>query len=95
MIVKVQFTEITKNLPVKFVESGGTLHAKMGEIHKVTEYIGGEEYEGAYEVTPKVEAQTMQTKNKVLIDDMTIKGIEIHRVKNNGGGTTVYIAKGD
>lgn len=51
-------------------------------------------YEGDYEVTPKVEAQTMPTKNKLLIDDMTIKGIEIHRVKNSSGGTTVYIARG-
>jgi hypothetical protein len=52
-------------------------------------------YEGAYVVTPKLEAQTMPTKNKVLNEDMTVKGIEIHRVKNSSGGTTVYIARGD
>ena len=94
MILKVKFTEITKNIPVKFVESGGTLHAKMGEIHHVTEYIGGEQYNGAYEVTPKLEAQTLPTKDKVLTDNMTIKEIEIHRVKNSSGGTTIYIARG-
>lgn len=58
-------------------------------------FIGGEEYYGSYEVKPKVEQQILPTKNKLLIDDMTIKGIEIHRVKNVSGGTTVYIAKGD
>ena len=58
-------------------------------------FIVGEEYEGDYVVKPKVDQQIMPTKNKMLINDMTIKGIEIHRVKNNGGGTTVYIAKGD
>lgn len=64
-----------------------------GVISKPT-FIGGEEYKGAYEVTPKVEAQTLPTKDKMLIDDMTVKGIEIHRVKNSSGGITVYIAKG-
>lgn len=53
------------------------------------------QYEGAYVVNPRLEAQTMPTKNKVLNEDMTIKGIEIHRVKNSSGGTTVYIARGD
>ena len=91
MIIKVKFTEITKNMPVKFVESGGALHAKMGEIHTVTEYVGGEKYEGAYEVTPKVEAQTMPTKDKVLIDDMTVKAIPFFSVSNTSGGNTVFI----
>ena len=75
----------------------GVIHSKLilkGTISKPT-FIGGEEYKGAYEVTPKVEAQIMPTKDKVLIADMTVKGIEIHRVKNSSGGTTVYIAKGD
>jgi hypothetical protein len=75
----------------------GVIRSKLilkGTISKPT-FIGGEEYKGAYEVTPKVEAQIMPTKDKVLIADMTVKGIEIHRVKNPNGGTTVYIAKGD
>lgn len=65
-----------------------------GTISK-PQFISGEEYSGSYEVKPKVEQQILPTKNKLLIDDMTIKGIEIHRVKNPNGGTTVYIAKGD
>lgn len=52
-------------------------------------------YEGEYEVTPKVTEQTLPTKDKVLVDDIMVKGIEIHRVKNSSGGTTVYIARGD
>lgn len=52
-------------------------------------------YEGDYTVTPKLEAQVMPTKDKVLNEDMTIKGIEVHRVKNSSGGTTVYIARGE
>ena len=55
---------------------------------------GYADYKGDYEVTPKVTEQSLKTKDKRMTDDVTIKGIEIHRVKNNGGGTTVYIAKG-
>lgn len=61
-----------------------------GVISKPT-FIGGEEYKGAYEVTPKVEAQTLPTKDKMLIDDMTIKAIPIFKVSNTTGGNTVFI----
>lgn len=94
MRIKVRFEETSKKIPTTFVERAQKFSPKMGEIHRVTEYIGGEEYKGAYEVTPQVEAQTMPTKNKLLIEDITVKGIEIHRVKNSSGGTTVYIARG-
>ena len=63
----------------------------MGEIHKVTEYIGGERYTGDYEVTPKVEKQTMPTKDKILINDMTIEAIPFYNVSNTSGGSTVFI----
>lgn len=61
-----------------------------GVISKPT-FIGGEEYKGSYEVTPKVEAQIMPTKYKLLIEDMTIKAIPIFKVSNTTGGNTVFI----
>lgn len=54
-------------------------------------YINFEKYQGDYEVTPKVEAQTIPTKDKVLIDDMTIKSIPFFKVSNTTGGNTVFI----
>lgn len=80
MILKVKFSEVTQRFS-----------AKMGEIHTVTEYIGGEKYTGEYEVTPKVEEQTMPTKDKVLLDDMTVKAIPFFIVSNTSGGSTVFI----
>lgn len=80
MILKVKFSEVTQRFS-----------AKMGEIHTVTEYIGGEKYTGEYEVTPKVEEQTMPTKDKVLLDDMTVKAIPFFNVSNTSGGSTVFI----
>lgn len=48
-------------------------------------------YEGDYEVTPKVDAQTMPTKGKLMEEDVTIKSIPFFDVSNTSGGSTVYI----
>lgn len=90
--IKVRFAETNELIKVKFAENEQKLGVKFGEVQYVTEYIG-DKYEGDYEITPKVEAQTVPTKNKVLVDDMTIKSIPIYKTSNNSGGTTVYIAK--
>lgn len=61
-----------------------------GELTKNTNYTN---YNGDYEITPKVEAQIMPTKNKLMINDVEIKGVPIFSISNNAGGNTVYIAK--
>ena len=91
MKLKVRFSESANKIPITFGETAQRLSASMGEVHTVTEYIGGEKYTGAYEVTPKVEAQRMATKDKVLVDDMTIKAIPFFNVGNTSGGSTVFI----
>lgn len=93
MRIQVKFAEISKRIPVTFGKSVQHLPADMGEFQTVTEYIGGEKFEGEYIVTPKIEEQILPTKNKVLVEDMTIKSIPIYRVTNQTGGTTIYIAK--
>lgn len=50
-------------------------------------------YEGEYEVTPKLEKQTLETKNKLLNKDVTIKEVPVYKVRNNSGGFSVYVAK--
>ncbi len=94
MKMNVKFSELCREFGISFSSRSQTFAAKFGTIQTATKHIGTP-YEGDYVVTPKVEAQTMPTKDKVMTDDMTIKGIEIHRVKNSSGGTTVYIAKGE
>lgn len=78
-------------LKVKFSELSHRFKPKFGEVHKVTEYIGGDPYEGDYVVTPKVVEQTMPTKDKIMGDDVTIKSIPFFNVSNTSGGDTVYI----
>jgi hypothetical protein len=48
-------------------------------------------FDGPYEVTPTVETQTLETAQKVMDSDLTIKAIPCYRVSNTAGGSTVYI----
>lgn len=93
MKVVVKFSENSQVFNAILNESSDNFSANVGEVQVVTKLIGGEVYEGEYAVTPKVEAQTMPTKEKVMRDDVTIRAIPVFRVSNTSGGTTVYIAK--
>lgn len=52
---------------------------------------GGEPYEGAYEVTPRVEATVLRTEGKTMEKDLTVKKIPYYETSNELG-ETVYIA---
>lgn len=61
------------------------------DIKTIKIYENAPEYEGEYEVTPKVVPQTLPTAEKVLMKDVEIKQIPIARVSNQSGGKTVII----
>lgn len=50
-----------------------------------------EEYEGPYNVVPRFREQTLETKNKTMIDDVTVETIPVYRTINPSGGNTVSI----
>ena len=52
---------------------------------------GGETYKGNYQVVPSVLEQTLETKNKYLIDNVTVTTIPFSKVSNTSGGNTVTI----
>ena len=54
-------------------------------------YKDAPEYEGEYEVTPKVTAQSLPTARKLMTKDVTIAEIPYAEVSNNSGGTTATI----
>lgn len=92
MELSVTFSEPTEmNLPVEFAETDAMTDADFGAIQVV--HTDAQTYSGDYVVTPKVKAQTLSTKQKVMLDDVTIKEVPVYRVSNNSGGTTVYIAR--
>lgn len=50
-----------------------------------------ETYSGPYEVTPQIVSQTLDTKEKYMDDNVSIKSIPYFDVGNTSGGSTVYI----
>ena len=78
-------------LDVKFSENNQCFELNVGQIQTVTEFVGGELYEGEYDVTPKVTEQMLRTKGKVLADDVRVKEIPYYDVSNTSGGSTIYI----
>ena len=62
---------------------------KIGQAIVVS--VGGDLYEGEYEVTPKISSQTLATAKKLMKDDVIIKSIPYFDVSNPAGGQTIYI----
>lgn len=79
-------------IKVNFEENDKRLAANLGEIQIVTQYAEEDKYEGEYEVTPKIEAQTLPTARKYLTKDVLVNKIPYAEVSNNANGTTVTIA---
>jgi hypothetical protein len=88
----VQYGKLRGNIRSLLTLSGNICSkGSLNGVISKPQYVNHEKYQGDYEVTPKVEAQTLPTKDKVLIDDMTIKAIPFYNVSNTSGGNTVYI----
>lgn len=62
---------------------------------EVKDYIGTytpegiETYDGDYTVIPKTTEQNIQTKNKMMKDNVTIRQIPFHEFSNDSGTTAV------
>ena len=65
--------------------------ASMSGELSIPTYIDVNEYEGEYEVEPDFAEQTLPTKNKTLVKDITVNPIQVESVSNIQGGRTVYI----
>lgn len=91
--VAVRIAESDHHVTVNISEVDRAMDVNFGQIQAVTEYVGGEPYQGEYTATPSVEGQTIPTKNKVMLDDLTVRAIPVYEVSNESGGNTVYIAK--
>lgn len=48
-------------------------------------------YSGEYEVTPTFEQNELDTKNKLLTEDVVVHKIPVSFTQNLSGGNTVYI----
>lgn len=53
--------------------------------------VGYKDYSGSYEVTPRVDAQTLPTTDRHMVDDVTVQAIPYYEVSNLQKGKTVII----
>ena len=61
------------------------------ELGQVMEVPTAPAYTGEYEVIPKFTEEVLKTKNKLMKDNVVVYPIEVARVSNPSGGTTIYI----
>lgn len=67
------------------IKSNGALH---GSLHMP---VGYKDYTGEYEITPKVTSQVIETADKHMISDLTVKEIPYYEVSNQANGKTIII----
>ena len=88
MRLKIDFSENNSQMCVRFIERSCTFKADFGEVMLVRDV---DVYEGDYEVTPRVYVQELETKDKLLTDNITIFEIPKATVLNPKNGYTVTI----
>ena len=54
-------------------------------------YVDVDIYSGDYDVSPDFTGKTLDTANKTLTDNITVKPIDVQTMSNSSGGLTVYI----
>ena len=77
----------------KSLKGSITIKEKISGFVNVGGMIQQESYDGSYEVTPTIGQQILQTKNKTMVNDLTIKSIPYSEVTNTSNGITVTIGE--
>lgn len=91
IIYDVQFDKNSFTLDADIEKTDTEIDVDFGTVTTV-ESVNIPIYTGSYTVTPKTEAQVMQTANKKMLDDVSIREIPFYRVGNDTGDT-VYIGR--
>ena len=88
MKLRVSFNEVDSYISTKFIQTKCTFNTNFGEIFQIRT---DDKYEGDYNVTPRVYQQTLETKDKLMLNDVTVEIIPLSRVINLSNGYTVTI----
>lgn len=73
------------------VQIRGSLSPAINLTGHVCMPDGYDIYSGDYNIIPETFSQTIESKNKVMKNDVTIAGIPFYEVSNTEGGTTCII----
>ena len=88
MRLHVNFNEVDSQLAVSFIQTECTFNTDFGEVFFIkTDDV----YEGDYNVIPRVYEQTLPTKDKLMLNDVTVEIIPLSKVINLSNGYTVTI----
>lgn len=88
MKLAVCFDEIDSELDVKFIQTECSFNIDFGEVVFVhTDDV----YDGDYNVIPRVYQQVLETKDKLMLDDVTVEVIPLTKIINLQNGYTVTI----
>ena len=88
MKLKVSFNEVNSIIPIKFIQTECTFNTDFGEVILVKT---DEVYEGDYNIIPRVYQQVLETKDKLMLDDVTVEIIPLAKTINLSNGYTVTI----
>lgn len=88
MKLHVDFNEVDAFLSTNFIQTECTFNIDFGEVFFIKT---DEVYDGDYNVIPRVYQQILPTKDKLMIDDVTVEIIPLTKVKNLQNGYTVTI----
>lgn len=88
MKLHIDFNEVDSELDVRFIQTECTFNTDFGEVFFIkTDDV----YEGDYNVIPRVYEQTLETKDKLMLHDVTVEIIPLSKVINLQNGYTVTI----
>ena len=88
MKLAVNFNEVDSCIAARFIQTECTFKTNFGEVFLVkTDDV----YDGEYNVIPRVYQQVLETKDKVMLDDVTVEIIPLSQVINLSNGYTVTI----
>ena len=88
MRLAVDFDEVDTVLDAFFIQTECTFNADFGEIFFINTDVT---YEGPYDVIPRVYQQILETKDKLMTDDVTVEIIPLAKTLNQSNGYTVTI----
>lgn len=89
IIVPMTVTVSGATIPMSVSSSTVTLGASLGVSYSMSE--SPPEYEGSYEITPRLSQQTLDTINKMMTSNLTVNQIPVVYTSNNYDGQTVVI----
>ncbi len=90
--IDVAFEETEQCFDCEMSESDTTFDVSFDESVVIEQYTNADPYDGDYEVTPRIAAQTLPTAGKLMAQDVTVREIPRYDVSNTSGGTTIFIA---